>query len=311
MKRKFNQSPKEKPVSLQKRLMALEPLYKELGDLAEQFKTELKATSAREEIDENEADNVHYTNYSLGRGFLNRIIYGPDAVENVAQLFVNRIHEGVHAIQQRNCRTLWLDPRNANSFAILSPESFMHARELMEREAYAKEALFSALLVFMRPEIRKDLAEFTACDESLFDRIAESYINDDGTLPAVLSEAADSALSNLIEHEGRIMTYRDLYHENFLKEYDEAMRGRSIVGHANSLTFVSAIESDLARIGRNVGPSGIGTDDALFPVSQLPDWPPAVREEIAELHKKYGIPPETSLCDAKHALLGGWRPAPR
>ncbi len=309
MKRKFNQPQKAKPVSLYKRLMALEPLYKELGDIAEQFKMELKATSAHEEIDENEFDEVHYTNYSLSRGWLNKIIYGPGAVEKPAQLFVNRVHEGVHAIQQRNCRALWLDPRNPRAYAVLSPESFMHARELMEREAYAKEGLFSALLAFMRPEMRKDLADYTACDESLFDRIAESYFNDDGTLPAALSEAADSALNNLIEHDGRVMTWRELYRENFLKEYDEAMQARAITGQLSSLSFVSATESDLVRIGRNVGPSGIGTDEALFAAAAFPNWSPTVRERIAELHQKYGIP-AAGLVDVKQALFGGMRPAP-
>lgn len=311
MKRKFNQPPKAKPVSLQKRLMALEPLYKELGELAEQFKMELRATSAHEEIDENEFDEVHYTNYSLGRGWLNRIIYGPGAVEKPVQLFINRLHEGVHAIQQRNCRALWLDPRNPRAYAVLSPESFLHARELMEREAYAKEALFSALLAFMRPELEEELSRYTACDKAMFGRIAESYFNDDGSLPAILSEAADNALDNLIEFPGGVvMTFRDAYRENFLKEYDKAMQGRAIVGHLQSLTFVSATDADLAPIGRNVGPSGIGADEALFPAAAFPNWSPTVRERIDELHRKYGIP-AAGLVDVKQALFGGMRPAPR
>jgi hypothetical protein len=278
--------------------MALEPLYRELGGLAEHFKGELKATAVREEIDDDAFGEVLYRNYMLSHGWLNRIDYGPDAVVNPAQLFVNRTHEGVHAISQLNCPALRMYPCNPRTLHVLSPESFLHARELMEREAYAKEALFSALLAFMRPELKEDLALHTACDASMFDRITEAWFAEDGSLPHVLSEAADNALDNEIDHIGGVTTFRELYRENFLKEYEESMQGREIAGLLKSITFVTASDKDLARIGRTVGPSALGTQDTLFPAASRPGWSPAQRERIAALHEKYGIPPEQSLGSA-------------
>ncbi len=267
----------------------LDHLYRELGELGRDFLTQVSSPKIREEINDNpdRDEDVYYTNYSIERGFLDRIFYGRSIVDNQAALFTGRTHEAVHALQYRNAGILHHDPYNPRARVVLSPESYLQVRELMEREAYAKEALFSALLSFMKPEMTYELARYTACDQSLFPKLVEAYF-DEADLPQALAAAADSAMAARIDYDGRDMSFQELYWEKILDGYEEAMQDRLGRPGGRQPVFARADEKDLLSLGRTVGPSSLGADGALFAQSRSV-YPPAVRERIAALNEKYGV----------------------
>ena len=264
----------------------------ELGTIGADLITAFKASHCRETIDVRYIGLAHYTSYSLNEnsgGFINEIIYGPSAQEDLVRLYSAKVHEATHALQKVYCPALHATPFNRSSNIIICPEDWVKLQILCERDAYTKQALFNSLLA-------RDLEE--VADLTKNDPVSVETFNlmraNGAPLADILTQVAEVALEKSFywDDAASVYQFKDHYQDFILENYDAGISLRDVNA---PIEFVRVDVSDLAAVGINIGPSRftLAYVQALF--DNALDLKPEVQDSLNALNSRLGITDKRQL----------------
>lgn len=208
---------------------------------------------------------------------------------------ISKRHEGVHAIQWNAAPALHASPYNRASPYILSPESWVLATILTERDAFAKTALLNALDLVRSPD--PDFAAQAAL-EGVVPADIDSASSDIRAALQRASLAWDGRLrSNKYQQPGQAsVTLMDHYISSALNAYERGMNLRLSDPSLPPPIYVRLADEDIMAIGASFGPSTFGAGhrpDQQF--RQLPPLSFELQQRLDAIKARFGLYADSAL----------------
>lgn len=272
----------------------------ELGNIGQEFIERFARSGCREKIDIRHTGLADYYSFSLKEGepFPNNIIYGPTALDDVANLFSSKVHEATHALQKMQSAALHASPFNPDTRIIICPRDWVLLEARCEQDAYVKQVLFTSLLARQLPEVRSMSARDAISVETFENIRAASRSIEDAVVETARQALGKSLYWDNPDAEWR---FRDHYQSFALDNYAAGMRVRESRGQQNFI-FVRIEPEDVEAIGASCGPNSFGANGILPEFSGKPAMQEATAQKLANLNLKLGIENEDVLPTLGEAL---------
>ncbi|MDP7143687.1 MAG: hypothetical protein QF692_03920 [Alphaproteobacteria bacterium] len=223
-----------------------------LGKIGQEFVTALNDSGVHIVCDENvQGRKAYYHSYLYPVGFQNYMKIGVAALEDDIAFMTDFIHEGVHAIQMANVAALHACAGNDKSNIRLAPASQIHVMELMEADAYSKEAHLMHRFIESLDAADRPAVIARANQSMRYDFLMQ--------LKSLCDENYTRALfgfgMNILKQEFRNAPIRgiDKYHNDFFMGH-AVVTERELV-ERDDIIFCRIDEEDMKDIGNAFGPN--------------------------------------------------------
>jgi hypothetical protein len=142
----FKDSPQEREAWLRKELTIQDQMLDALGGAGQEFKRLFNSLNLKEEVDLTRDSPAAYMVFRWQEGFVNKILFGKDALVSRRYFFLCRFHEMIHALQHNEVAATHAQALNQKSKIFLCPRDALWMSELLEKDAYAKQYLIDAYM---------------------------------------------------------------------------------------------------------------------------------------------------------------------
>ncbi len=243
------------------RMREIEQLIAGLGtpctpNLGKDFLTCMADAGCKTEIDPTLTNPAQYTSYSYSRknrGFVNKISLNSQKISDLYVMTNSIIHEMTHGFQKHAAPALHFSPFNPDTRVLIHPEDWILLENLCERDAYAKQALFNALISEDEPSVR-DTSRVDVVSVEDFDNARLDF----STLQQTITHLALNALYKPTVKGDSSRNFEHNYIDIALKNYIAGMKSRRQERETDHV-FVRLSPHDLWAIGSyNVGPNSLG-----------------------------------------------------
>lgn len=223
--------------------------------------------------------------------FQNRITYGIRAFTSFIDLFSVYVHEGTHAIQYASIPALRASIFNINSSFALCPRDIVFLVELLERDAYAKNAIFSRFLTEIYPSLSVE-----GSDAQIMSDLTKG--KEDRILCDVFRETAQSALALNVESGlYKETSLSEFNHLNILSDIEQRIY-LSLTDNNCLPNFVRITDKDLSYFSKVFGgriEPVVFSDTVETRIKDINKWLGIEYEEelptFSELVQLRGLPP--------------------
>jgi len=226
---------------------------------------------------------------------------GSDASRNQIPFYLNvKIHEAMHGFQNLAAPCLHAIPANPRTNIVMTPEDFAIVREIMERDAHAKQGL---LLNNIRRKFPSIDEPFTHANRYV---AVKSKLHKKTSIEEILSQVSENIMREYLVHDnnGQPAPLLNPTHYDALSDYTDMLEMREENGHSiDDITFVRLELSDLQRITAGFGPNWMVSysDEAH---SFLGDISDKNRKKIEEINQRVGILERGALPTFSQLITG-------
>lgn len=225
----------ERDAWLHDELNGLSGLYSRLGLVGRRFLQDFAATSCAESVNLQLSARASFQAHHTTKGFINKILYSTNVLDDVKALFSSRTHEGIHAIQFGFSAAAHATPFNVGSKIMLCPRDAVLLEELKERDAFAKQRILDKMLADDR---------YAASNMNFFESELQGY--------------ARTILRRLQWNDE--MNFLDYYRGKAMGEYEIRMADRHKA--EGDIVYVRLEPEDILGIGDSLGLHSFGTSPA-------------------------------------------------
>lgn len=277
----------------------------EQGGVGLAFQRAARGILRREDIDFEMKPSAGYHSFiyppNPGQdSFSNYVLYGTEALENAERLMGARTHEYIHALQYQSAAALHADPFNDATNILVSPYDYLLRKERLEQDAYVKGAWLCSLAAADAPDIVPAMAG-SPLPVSTFENIRAKSA---GLQDAFETAARDCRnLLGVWAKDAKPSVIADEWHARALDEYALLLQYRhDNLKDGESLTLIRLEGRDILEIGASFGPNTFGSDAQKPALTEIENLSPANAQKLAEIEKKFGLPPRLSLPTLQETL---------
>lgn len=274
----------------------------DLGNVGEDFLRHFDNSRCRLEIDPDETYiRASYCAFSYVKGkegLLNKILIGLKAESNLDSLYLARVHENTHALEEKNTPALHAAPFNPRTRIILCPQDWLMLQERCEQDAFAKQAWFGSLIAGDLPEMVSGTKR-EPVPVGAFIEARKKYGLNQAMVEMARFYANRKCYTDNFNNGD--YTYPHSVHDSNLRAYRDAMNIRENRGEEN-LKFVRLGPKDreaaIRAIGSSFGPNTFGENGVLpeflegphiYQKVNLDVAPTSAQQRLDDLNKRLGI----------------------
>lgn len=202
-------------------------LIDEMGDLGRKFNAAVANLDISEIIDPDPEvkRSAGLQIFVFGKGYSPLMMYTPSSLSDPYSFISARFHEYIHALQMENSPVLHASPSNAVGQVVLLPTAYVKVNELMEIDAYAKQAWLSHEFNKVHGLLTEDLANHPVGSVELFyvDAVARQ---EDNSLWEDLATTGLNIMQRYLIHwrnEDEAKPFLQAYHSAAIHHYVDAI----------------------------------------------------------------------------------------